>query len=159
MIKNLLIGIVIALFGGNRYEGTYADAFGSQIELRQNGTFKYSWHFDLAGSWTTGKWTMKNDTLRLHIVPVYDTLAKYNPDKTFAKDTLVLSADEIANRCTEQAHVMTLLSSGGQNRQLPDTIFYLKRDRLIVIKDGRLQTKKVKGFSTNKKYKPWYVKQ
>lgn len=149
--------LLFTCFVDKDYTGTYANAFGSEIELRQDGTFKYTWDFDLMGSWTTGTWKVSSDTLRLHIVPVYDTLAKYNSEKIFIKDTLVLSANEKSDRIQEMEYISTLLSSGGQNRQLPDTLFFIKKDKLIAVKNGRLQTKKVKSLNTEK-YRPWYVK-
>jgi len=155
---SILIALALTCFTGTEPAGTYADAFGSEIMLRADGTFKYIWHFDMSGSWTSGNWEIHGDTLKLNKISVYDTLTIEDQDKRFIKDSLVLSSDLTPNRCAEIDFIASTLSSGGQSRKLPDTLYYIRKDKLIAIKNGKLQTKKVKGFWTGKKYRPWYVK-
>jgi len=154
----ILILLTLVCFTGPEPAGTYADPFGAEITIRPDGTFKYSWHFDMTGSWTSGKWELHGDTLKLKKIPVYDTLTIENQDKRYIKDSLVLSPDQTSNRCTNIEFLSSTISSGGQNRKLPDTLYYIRKDKLIAIKNGKLQTRKVKGFWTGKKYRPWYVK-
>ena len=137
--------------------GRYRDYFGSRIELNADSTFKYTWHFDLSGSWTKGKWTYENDTVHLHMIPTHDTISYKNENGTSA-DKLILSVDETAERLTPEQYAGMGLSSGGQNVQrYPDKLFF-KKGRLYKIYNGRLVVKKQKGFWTTKKWNPWYFK-
>jgi hypothetical protein len=59
-------------------EGEYYNHFGSNLKINSDKTFLYTWSFDLASSWSKGKWEIKNDTIYFQIIPVYDTLRRPN---------------------------------------------------------------------------------
>lgn len=146
-------------FSQTKYLGIYSDAFGNKIELLENNNFRHTWHFDLAASWTIGKWKISNDTLKLEIVKVYDTLTVVDKKKNITTDSLVLASDEIPKRITESQNAIKSLLSGGQNRVLPNILFLIKVNKLIIIKkNGKLQTEKIPGFLRNEKYHTWYIK-
>ncbi|MBZ5857315.1 hypothetical protein [Flavihumibacter profundi] len=150
-----LIILSTSSFGQNRMLGRYRDYFGSRVELSSDSTFKYSWQFDLASSWTKGTWTLVNDTLFFHMKPIYDTLLYLNRSNSLV-DTLILSEDEKPERISFSDTIY--LSSGGQNYQIcPDKLFF-KNERLYKIWNGSLVRKKQKGFWTGKKWDPWFFK-
>lgn len=152
-----LLTLSFGLFAQDKIVGHYRDYFGSRIQLNADSTFKYTWHFDLSGSWTKGTWSLKNDTVYFHMVPTYDTISYKNNDSISA-DKLILSADETSERLTPEQYANMGLSSGGQNiRSSPDKLFS-KRQKLFAIKNGKLVKKKIKGIWTKKKWRPWFFK-
>lgn len=157
LIITLLLFNSLNLFAQKNLTGRYRDYFGSRIELNADSTFKYTWHFDLSGSWTKGTWTFKNDTVYFHMIPMYDTVSYKNNDGT-STDKLILSVDDTAERMTQEQYAIMGLSSGGQNfHSYPDKLFF-KKGRLYKFYNGRLVVKKQIGFWTNKKWNPWYFK-
>jgi hypothetical protein len=156
-ITTILLLLSLNLLAQKKIAGRYRDYFGSRIELSANSTFKYTWHFDLSGSWTKGTWSLNNDTLYFHMIPTYDTISYKDNDGTSA-DKLILSVDETSERLTPEQYAAMGLSSGGQNLQpYPNKLFF-KGQKLFTIKNGKLVKKKIKGFWTNKKWPPWYFK-
>ncbi|HEV7332344.1 MAG TPA: hypothetical protein VGN63_15005 [Flavisolibacter sp.] len=152
-----LLTLTFSLFAQDKISGRYRDYFGSRILLNSDGSFKYTWNFDLASSWTKGTWKLHGDTVFFNIVPTYDTLS-YTNSNNVTTDSLILSTDETPERFTKEQFAAMLLSSGGQNRMnYPDKLLY-KKGRLYKIQEGKLVTKKQKGFWTNKKWDPWFFK-
>ncbi|GGF16902.1 hypothetical protein GCM10011518_27900 [Flavobacterium limi] len=146
-------------FSQSKYLGIYKDSFGNKIELLANNKFRHTWQFDLSASWTNGNWLISNDTLKLEVVKINDTLKIFDKKNNTYKDSLVLAEDEIPKRINETQNTIKSLSSGGQNRVLPNTLFFLKKNKLIIVKtNGKLQTEKIKGFWGNKTYNTWYRK-
>jgi hypothetical protein len=160
-MKILIIIFFLALsfcsFGQDKITGNYRDHFSSRIQLNADGTFKYTWHFDLSASWTKGTWSMDNDTIYFHMIPTYDTISYKNNDGTPA-DKLILSVDETPERLTPEQYASMGLSSGGQNIQSYPIKLFFKSERLYNIQNGKLVKKKIKGFWTNKKWSPWFFK-
>ncbi len=153
---SLSILFLILINGQHRnVEGEYYNHFGSKLKINSDSTFLYNWNFDLASSWSKGKWKIKNDTIYFKIMPVFDTLRR-----TSLKDTLILSMDEKPELITERNGSITqFLSSGGQNRQKMSAKLYFDGEKLIEIKrNGKLDNGKQKAFWENKKYNTWFVK-
>ncbi|TKK64864.1 hypothetical protein FC093_21670 [Ilyomonas limi] len=152
-----LLTLSLSLFGQDKIVGRYRDYFGSHILLNADRTFKYTWNFDMSASWTKGTWRLTGDTVYFEMVPTFDTLSQTNSSGILS-DTLILSTDEIPERFTQTEFAAMLLSSGGQNRMnYPDKLFF-KKGRLYKIQNGKLVTKKQKGFWTSKKWDPWFFK-
>jgi hypothetical protein len=152
-----LLTLSFGLFAQDKIAGRYRDYFGSRIQLDADSTFEYTWHFDLSGSWTKGKWSLKKDTVNFHMTPTYDTISYINNEGTSA-DKLILSVDKTSERLTPEQYASMGLSSVGQNIQpYPDKLFF-KRQRLYNIRNGRLVKKRIKGFWTKKKWNPWFFK-
>ncbi len=157
LIITALLNLSLGLFAQKNIVGRYRDYFGSRIELNVDSTFKYTWNFDMAASWTKGTWSFKNDTVYFHMIPTYDTVS-YKNNNGYSADKLILSVDEIAERMTPEQYTGMGLSSGGQNIQpWPEKLFF-KKQKLFAIKDGKLVKKKVRRFWTKKKRRPWYFK-
>ena len=154
----LVLTLAFDLSAQDKVVGQYRDYFGSQIDLKGDKSFKYTFSFDMSGSWTKGIWTMSGDTVELQMIPTYDTLSQ--PNLTgIASDSLVLSGDEKAERITQAEFIATILSSGGQNRmKYPDKLLF-RKGRLYTIRNGKLVTGKQIGIWTNKKYNPWFFKE
>jgi hypothetical protein len=153
----LLLSLSLSLFAQDKIIGSYRDNFGNRILLNSDNTFKYNWNFDLSASWTKGTWTLVKDTIYFHMVPTYDTLSETSAfGNTY--DTLILSTDETPERLTQTELAAMGLSSGGQNlRNSPQKLVF-RKGRLYKIQEGKLVTKKQKGFWTSKKWVPWYFK-
>ena len=160
----LLLTLSFDLFGQDKIVGHYRDHFGSRIQLNADNTFKYTWNFDMAASWTKGTWTLNRDTVYFHMIPIYDTLNQTNFTGILS-DTLILSDDEISARITPTQSAAIALSSGGQNRSsYPDKLFF-KKGRLYKIQKGKLivnkQTffaKKLNSSCVIKKWDPWFFR-
>lgn len=153
---SLSILILILLNTQHRnVEGEYNNHFGNKLKIYSDKTFLYTWHFDLASSWSKGKWKTKNDTIYFEVIPIYDTLRRPN-----LKDSLVLSIDQKPQLITDMSIVLIeAISSGGQNRQKMSSKLYFDGKKLIEIKkNGKLDNRKLKAFWENKKYNTWFVK-
>lgn len=135
--------------------GEYYDHFGNRLKINSDSTFIHKWNFDLASSWTKGKWNVKHDTIYFTTIPIFDTLRLSEK-----KDSLILSLTEIPTlRTYPNAILPQLLSSGGQNRREIDMKLYFKSDKLYRIDSlGMLITQKVTGFSSQEKYNTWFIK-
>jgi hypothetical protein len=157
LILTFLFFLSINLSAQKSLTGRYRDYFGSRIELNTDSTFKYTWHFDLSGSWTKGTWTFKNDTVYFDMIPTYDTVSYKNNNGTSA-DKLILSVDETAERMMPEQYAGMGLSLGGQSIHPCSDKLFFKRQKLFAIKDGKLVKKKVRGFWTKKKWRPWFFK-
>ena len=57
-----LLTFSIGLTAQDKVVGRYRDYFGNRIQLNVDNTFKYTWNFDMAASWTKGTWALINDT-------------------------------------------------------------------------------------------------
>ncbi len=142
----------------NELIGKYQNYFGSHIQINEDSTFSYSWHFDLMSSWSKGRWSIKNDTLYLKTIPIYDTLS-YTDKTGKMVDSLVLSDDDKPERVTTP-NFIGMLSAGGQNRQAcPDKLFYDGEKLFGITKQGRLIKEKLMGFWSKQKWVPWYFKE
>ena len=151
--------ICFKLDAQSKFVGHYHDYFGSAIDIYSDSTFKYSWRFDMQGSWTTGSWRTNNDTIYFSMIPIYDTLA-YVTMNTQNSDSLILSVDETPRRITMQE--ANILYSGGQNKvPYPPILFYQKSRMYRIDNQKRLDKKWEKGFWTGKRGKklpPWFIK-
>ena len=157
----LIITILLSIQAKAQNEiiGEYSNHFGEKIILKTDSTFEFKWHFDLAGSWTIGKWKYEKGTIILEPTYIYDTLIVKDADENFVKDSLVFSIDSNSNKISQVDYALNLLSSGGQNKVPPPIKLFYKKNKLIVIgENGKLIKKKVRGFWTKKKYRPWYIK-
>jgi hypothetical protein len=149
--------------------GNYYNYFGSKLSLFPDSSYKYIYRFDLSSSWSTGKWKVLNDTIYLVNMPIYDTLIgvdtlwkskHFNLYATKKINELYLSSDENPERISLSESIMSSISGGGQNRVSYPAKLVNKRGKLFKLdKTGRIETKKVKGFATKKKFKTYYIKE
>jgi hypothetical protein len=158
-----LIADVFSAFGQNNICGEYHNHFSSRLILNLDSTYNYTWRFDLAYSWSNGKWVLKNDTLYLKCIPIYDT-ANYNDSignfKPSYGDSLILSIDDKSERISSGTAILTFISSGGQNRSPNPNKLFFRRNKLYEIKsNGHLDRKRIKGFWTRRKHATYYIKE
>lgn len=136
-MKNILLTFltfnIYCILNAQNFVGKYSDNSGSQLELKSDSSFKYSWRFDLVSSWSVGKWILKNDTIIFQVNPIYDTLRI--PDKITGlnKDTLVLSSDEVKGVIDNTQFALETISSGGQNRFKMPKQLYVKKEKLYYL--------------------------
>jgi len=156
LMATILLSLSVSLFAQKQMVGRYRNYFGNRIQINADNTFEYTWHADLSASWTKGTWTVKNDTVSFHIIPIYDTI-NYRTKNGLPGDTLILSSDTIPERLTQEQLSGRGLSSGGQNYIACPNKLYYKRNKLYNINYGKLSKKKIKGW-TNKRWAPWFFK-
>ncbi|MGN6181492.1 MAG: hypothetical protein ACTHNW_20080 [Mucilaginibacter sp.] len=141
----------------SKLAGKYRSYFGRKIEIRDDSTFYFSWHFDLESSWSQGKWTVRNDTVYFKTVSVYDTL-RYKNNNGHIVDSLILSETSTPKVITSPI-VSQVLSGFGQNRYpCPNMLFYKNGKLFSIDKNGNLIKKKIRGLGSKKKWIPWYFK-
>lgn len=133
--------------------GKYKAYYGHTLALREDSTFRYEWNFDLASSWSVGRWSVSKGIVNLHIKNVFDTLARDGQP-----DSLVLSMDEKSDRICSVEFGSSLISGGGQGRtmeRIPDRLV-VRGERLYPIdKAGKIIRRKESGI-WNKKKRPIY---
>jgi len=149
--------------------GRYYNYFGCKLELLNDSSYSFSYHFDLSGSWSIGKWTINRDTLLLTNTPIYDTLIVVDTIWTSQtpkiygirdKEELVLSSDDKSGRISIIEAATNSISGGGQNRLMPPKKLIIKKGKLYQLdKKGRLDRKKVERILSKKKYKTYYIKE
>ena len=151
-----LLTIISISTSGQRLTGKYAAYYGNSLELKDDSTFRYEWSFDLASSWTVGKWKVSNKTLYLTIVDVYDTLTREGK-----LDSLVLSSDDKSNRIKIEEFVGNLISGCGQNRKVDRVTnrLAIRGKRLYLMsKTGQVLRTKESGIWDRKKRPTYYFK-
>ncbi len=141
----------------DKLEQEYYNMSGERLEFFSDSTFKHTWHFDLASSWTNGKWSISNDTIYLNTVFIMDTLSVGDSNNLIFKDSLVLSGDQQSDRIGNGEYIISILSGGGQNRRQPPNELFLKNGKLYRILDnGELDKTKSQAILTKRKYKTYY---
>lgn len=144
------------LSGQSNIVGKYQNYFGSRIELRADGTFSYSFSFDLVHKWTMGSWS-GTDTLVLNSKAIYDTVDVINRITGIHSDSLILSSDTISSSISREK--LSPYASYGQDPWIDQKHFVIKKDRLYVLQsNGKLLTKKNRGFWTKRRFPPYYFK-
>lgn len=108
-------------------------------------------------SWSKGTWTAKGNTIYFKPIPIYDTLVIYD-SLMIPKDSLMLSSDEKPERLRVGGPKTFSLWDVKQNgMKCPRKVVY-RKERLYLIKNDRLQKKKIdNGFYINP-FEPWYTK-
>ncbi|WP_299157087.1 hypothetical protein [uncultured Christiangramia sp.] len=156
-IQIFLILISTLTFGQKKISGKYSNKFGEEIELKADSTFVYNWKFDLASSWSKGKWSLKNDTIFLKVIPIMDTLKIVKNYKY--SDSLILSSDPKASQVENDELITNSLSSKGQNRQKPPERLFIKNKKLFLLtENNKIDKKKYQQGGRNKKHKIYFYK-
>lgn len=154
----VIVLVQTACFGQVSIIGTHKSYFGEKLELKSDHTFHYTWRFDMASSWTTGEWTVSNDTLYLTPILVFDTLKVLNAANV-VQDTLVLSSDVIASRIGKKEFIYASISSGWQHRKKPPVRLYIENGKLFtVLANGQLDRRKRKPVWGNIRYQTYFEK-
>ena len=144
----LLVGL--SGFGQDSIVGKYHNGFASSIEIKEDSTFNYNFHYDLVRRWSIGAWKLKHDTLILSVINVYDTIV-YD-----SKIEIVLSSDDKPERMTDE---MNFSNTWNQDTLNPPSKMVYRKGKLYLIGDnGKLITKKYSPQG-GKKIHPYYRKQ
>jgi hypothetical protein len=107
-------------------------------------------------NWSQGTFTVIHDTVYLTMIPIFDTIQVSKSGH--AVDSLILAEDLLPRRTVPPDPRM--LSAGGQNLEDCPKVLVYHHNRLYEIDvKGKLIRKKQKGFSSNLKFEPWYIKQ
>ena len=147
-----------SLYTQRKVQGYYENFDGCTIDIYPNSTFYFSWHFDMAGSWTKGSWTYDNDTIILTMIPIYDTVT-YSTGNNLPADSIVLSLDTIAERKTPQP--ANVLYSGGQNRYPWPTKLLFRKNRPYYLNEHSqvvVKWERPFGMRRGKKYPNWFAR-
>lgn len=161
MIRLGFILVILLLFTSFKSEeyiiGKYNDFLGNSIELKSDSTYYFSFRFDLNYSWTSGTYSVKNDTVFLKAITVFDTIMPNN--NIYTPYTLVRSVDEISEVMNQKEYDLSLNTNAQQNLYDSPTKLYKKKNRLyLVYGKGEVLKNKQKKFGTRKKYPPYYKK-
>ena len=153
LIPIVLFFIPLEFYAQNSPLGIYYNYFGAELIINSDSTFNYIRKFDLSSSWTNGNWMVRNDTVYLTTILVFDTLISTNN-----KSIIVLSDDNKSSSLKESEYAISQISSGGQNQHLFIDKYYFRKNRLIEIdQNGKLITQK-KSYVSKTKYIPWFIK-
>jgi len=156
ILTTIFLLLFTTICQGQSVIGKYSNYFGESFYFENDSTFKYTWLFDLASSWTNGNWKLSNDTLYIEPKIILDTLRTMNCNG-IEIDTLVISTDEILNRTDSIAYLSSFLSGGGQNRRiLPSKLYYKNKRLYLILENGKLDSRK-KSFLTRKRYKTYFI--
>jgi hypothetical protein len=156
LTTSILLLTTIITSSGQHLPGKYAAYYGHSLHLREDSTFLYEWQFDLASSWSAGKWRVEKAIVYLNIKPVLDTLARDGQP-----DSLVLSADEKPNKIHVQEFVGGLISGGGQGRtieRIPDRLAIRGKRLHPMNKAGKIERRRESGIWNNRKQPIYYFK-
>ncbi len=139
----------------SKFIGHFKNSFGDDLYIRSDSFFDYERRYDMYLSWTFGEWKVRNDTIYLYMIPLFDTLNVINEDGLI-KDTLLLSVNKIRERVSKAE----ITYSGGQNKEpCPEKLLY-RRDKLFLIEsNGKINKKKFKHIWTGKNHTTHFTKQ
>lgn len=149
----VILSTIIVNATGQDLVRKYVAYYGHTLYLREDSTFRYEWKFDLASSWSVGKWRFENGKIYLNIKPVLDTLAREGQS-----DSLVLSDDERSSRIHIDEFAISLISSGGQGRALdriPERLAVRGRKLHPLNSAGQIVRRREAGI-WNKRKRPIY---
>lgn len=158
----------------DRISGSYYDHFGNKLHLNRDSTFLHEFHFDLVYSWASGKYSVRNDTVYLIVIPVFDTIRYNNTTTNLITDSLILSTDQNSNIGFDSADTydngirkrIYIADIKSQNTfPIPDRLLYRKQKLLFIKDDGKISRgrmspiwpvrRKLGGY---KKFHTWYIK-
>lgn len=142
------------------YNGIYNDGHGSKIELRSDSTFLYTYRFDMISSWSSGKWSVKNDTIFFTMKSVYDTVKVYNKNGAITHYDKA-KADAPIPKMQVRHDGVVIESTGRWQNYLPNPPkLYLEKGRLYnVDSKGNPIRKKIFNEATSNKQYTYYIKQ
>jgi hypothetical protein len=144
-ITLFLFATFLGLQAQNKYSGEWHDYEASDITINVDGSFRFTFRFDLISSWANGTYKVNKDTLYFTWIPIFDTLRLFDSVKNTWVDSFIVSEGQIPKLLTKDPG--NLLASGGQSKYyLPKKLYYHKE----VLYDFNVET----GKMLTKKYKP-----
>jgi hypothetical protein len=143
-MQKVLIAILFSLsslgcLSQERHIGKFS-GYPGVLEIKEDSTYYYSWAYDFQTSWSVGVWRSIKDTLFLINTPIYDTIY-YDLTEPDSFKT-ILSLDQVGEEIDSVNYALNVNSIGGQNKHLPPTKLFLKRNILYFIINGELDRSK-----------------
>lgn len=159
-MKALLIyfGLIISLqsaIGQNSIVGCYGRQ-DSQIKLNADSTFFFFYAVDTYRGWLKGTWVLKRSRIILKPNLVYDTIMVKSGEQTV--DSLVLSRDYTSDRILQTQSRAFQVFQYEQNERICPQLLKYKADLLFVVKNKKIQKRKIKNGYYIKSFNPWYTK-
>jgi len=144
----------------SQFVGKYKDYWEHELKLNSDSSFIYSLDVCKRFGWTIGTWSVKNDTIHLKQITLYDTIRFRNCDKKVRIDSLVVSRnlkskiilcpDSIDNTYTGVTQIIANFK----------TKFYKKRDRLYLIDEkGQLIKEEWYVLPSKERFPLYYFKE
>lgn len=131
--------------------------FDSEIKFNADLTYEYDVYYHSYSIWSKGNWKIKNDTVYLHPVLIYDTLRIVGK-----KDSLVLSSTKNPNLILARNlnEILWPESSGEQTANIFKKLFYKKGKLFKIDQNGKLKIKKERKpyYRSEEYYNPWFEK-
>ena len=159
-MKRLLIyfGLIISFqsaVGQNSVIGCYGRE-DSQVRIDADSTFFFSYAVDTYRGWLKGKWALKGKKLILMPQIIYDTITIKKGDLTI--DSLILSKDYTSERILQTNNRVIHIFEYEQNEKLCPKLLKHKDNTLYIIKNKKIQKKKIKNGYYIKPFNPWFTK-
>ncbi|WP_026713864.1 hypothetical protein [Flavobacterium daejeonense] len=155
-INVIILILLFQIISQSEVIGKYK-RFGDDITLNSDYTYEYNYYFDTYSGWSKGNWKMKNDTIYLYPILIYDTLRI--PGK---KDSLILSSTKKPNLIVSKNlnEIYWPESSGEQTGNIFKKLFYKKGKLFQIDKNGKLKIKKERKpyYRVEEYYNPWFEK-
>jgi hypothetical protein len=152
----ILILLTSFFFSERKVVGEYS-MFGSKIKFNADLTYEYDVYAHIYSMWSKGNWIIKNDTIYLHPVLIYDTLRIAGK-----KDSLVLSFAKKPNLIVAKNlnEIYWPESSGEQTGDIFKKLFYKKGKLFEIDINGNLKIKKERKlyYRSEEYYDPWFEK-
>lgn len=87
----IFISHAVVAQSNKKYIGVYKNEIGEKIEFCSDSTYSYSRRVHMEYRWSSGKWSVKNDTIFLKLIAASDTVMaldlnkhyKFYPSKLF----------------------------------------------------------------------------
>ncbi len=150
----IYIGLIVSYqsaVGQNSIIGCYGRE-DSQITLNADSTFSFLYAVDTYRGWLKGTWALKRKKLIFTPKVVYDTI-------TIKKgDSLIQSRDYTSERILQTNNRVGYIFEYEQNENLCPKLLKYKGYTLYVIKNKKLQRKKIKNGYYIEPFNPWYTK-
>src|SRR5688500_900545 len=122
--------LFVSLSAQHNVAGEFHDYAGSRLILRSDSTFWYHTQYITCNIWCAGKWSLRDDTLRLRVIPVYDTMNVHC--RRGYVDSLLFSVDIKPGRIPYCEGCFRYNISYQDTEYWPGS-FFVKDDRLFAI--------------------------
>jgi hypothetical protein len=152
----VFILFVIGYCNQDKIIGKYKDNFGSEFLFNSDSTYEFNNTYHNTGFWSKGKWKVKNDTIFLKAIPIYDTLRISGK-----KDSLILSRTKTPKLILASSVGKIIWPESSSEQDLHNGKLFFRDDKLYKIdREGKLITaKKTHSFSRSiEKFDPWFTR-
>lgn len=150
-----LIFSVNSIIGQNLIIGCYGRQ-DSQIKINEDSSFFFFYAVDTYRGWLKGTWELKRKRIILSPKLIYDTISYQKGNMTI--DSLILSRNYDSERILQTNKKAYYIFQYEQNEKLCPRLLKYKNEKLYVIKNRRVQKKKIEHGYYIEAFNPWYTK-